>query len=129
MRHGEQKRLLQDEGDLLAQALESHVADVLPVEQHAAGPGVEEARQQPGQGRLARAGRADEGERLAGAQLQGHAAQHRPVGIVAEAHVVQAHVPAQGRQGPRPRRSRTSGSASNSSMSRSTLALAPCNLR
>ena len=63
----EQHGVLRDDADGGAQGLLLHVADVLAVDQDAAAGHVVEAEQQARDGGLAGAGRADDGERLAGA--------------------------------------------------------------
>ena len=87
----EQRRLLERESDLRAQAAQRDVAQVVPVEAHRAGRRVVEAGEQRRDGRLAGAGRADERERLAGVDLEVDAAQDRPLAAgVGEAHAFEA---------------------------------------
>ena len=61
-----QEWLLEHDGDALAQAPQLNVPHVLAIHQHTTLPGVEEARDQVYQRGLARAGGADDGQRLSG---------------------------------------------------------------
>ena len=89
-RAAEQRRLLQDDADLVAQTLERHVAHVVTVDQHAALGDIVEARQQIDDGRLAAAGRAQQRDGLARLDRERHAAEHRLAALeVAESHVVE----------------------------------------
>ncbi len=65
--HGvvEQHRLLRDDSDLRAQGCQSHVANVVAIDQQASRGDVEEARNQMDQRALARAAGADDGQHLA----------------------------------------------------------------
>ena len=65
-RAGEQEALLGDGDDGAPEVGLGEVAQVDAVEEHAAVGGVPEARGEPGDGGLAGAGGADDGERLAG---------------------------------------------------------------
>ena len=60
MRAGEQERLLRDDAELAAQRVDGDVAQVVAVDQHPTLGRVVEARDELGDGRLARAGRPDE---------------------------------------------------------------------
>ena len=73
----EEERLLGHDAQLAAQRVQRHRAHVHAVEQHAALGGVVEAVGQLGHGRLARAGGADEGDRLARGDLEVHVGQDR----------------------------------------------------
>ena len=64
----------------------------MAVEQHAALLGVVQPREQPGDGALARAGGADEGERLARRDVQVEPVEHEAVALVAEADAVEPDV-------------------------------------
>ena len=67
---GEQERLLRHDAQLTTQRVERHVAQIVAVDQHAALGRVVEARDQLRQSRFARAGLADERDRLAGRDAQ-----------------------------------------------------------
>ena len=62
----EQHRLLKHDADIAAQREQREVADVDAVDLHRALVGIEDAMQQAERRRFARAGRADERDRLAG---------------------------------------------------------------
>ena len=62
----EQEDILLDGRDLRAQRLQAPVAHVDAIDQHAAGIGIEDAVDQPGECGLARAGLADDGDGFAG---------------------------------------------------------------
>ena len=81
--HGvvEEHRLLGDEADLLAQALERRVAHVDAVDGDGALGHVVEARQQLDERGLARARHAHDGHHLPGARGEGDPAQHGGVGV------------------------------------------------
>ena len=101
-RHGvvEEHRLLRDHAQVRAQRRERQLADVAPVEQHAARRGVVEPRQQVRHGGLAGAAPAHERQRLADGDLERHAVQRRLLGIgVGEAHVAELEAVAQARHG------------------------------
>ena len=66
------------------------VADVLPVDGHAAARHVVEAQQDARHRRLAGARGADDRHHLAGRHLEGEAVQDDPLGLVAELHVLEA---------------------------------------
>ena len=89
-RVGEQEAVLHDQADRGAQRVAGHVGDVVPADADRAGLRVVEAGQQQGQGGLARAGRADHGDRLARLDAERKAAQHRLGRHVAEPDVVEA---------------------------------------
>ena len=76
-RVGEQEAVLHDQPDRGAQRVARHVRDVVPADADRAALRIVEPGQQQGQGGLARAGRADHGDRLARLDPEGHAAQHR----------------------------------------------------
>ena len=115
----EQERLLEDERDRAADVGEPQLAQVEAVEQHAAVLRVVEAREQAGDGALARAGRADERERLARRDVQVEPVEHGAVALVAEAHAVEPDVAARGCSSSTGcRGSRSCGSASSTSVIR-----------
>ena len=89
-RVGEQEAVLHDQADRGAQRVAGHVGDVVPADADRAGLRVVEAGQQQRQGGLARAGRADHGDRLARLDAEREAAQHRLGRHVAEPDVVEA---------------------------------------
>ncbi len=92
-RLGEQERLVGDLVGVMAQARQREVAHVVAVDQDGACVHVVEAAQQAGDGRLAAAGSADDGDDLAGLHDQVEAVQHRRcVGIgagIGEAHAAE----------------------------------------
>ncbi len=67
-------------------------ADVHAVEQHAAAGGLEEAGNEAGQRRLAGAGQADQRHHLARARHEADAVEDSAVGVVGEAHVIEAQL-------------------------------------
>ena len=77
-----------------AQAAHGEVAHVVAVDEHRALGRVVEAREQPGDRRLAAAGAADERDRLARRQVQVEVLEHRPGLAVAEGDVAQLHLAA-----------------------------------
>ncbi len=89
---GEEGRLLQHDPDLLAQRLQRHVADVVAVDGDAAVGGVIEARDQVDDRGLARAGRAQQGDHLAGLGLQRDVVQHLMVAEVGERDILETDV-------------------------------------
>ena len=72
---GEQERLLGHVAELAAEGVQVERAQVVAVDAHAALVGVVEAGEQLHHGRLAGAGLADQGDRLAGGDVQVDAAQ------------------------------------------------------
>ena len=102
---GEEEDVLLDDADLAAEGGEGHVADIDAVDRDAAAVELVEARQEGGDRRLAGAGGADEGDGLAGADVEVDVRQDRLVGAVAEGDVLVADVAAQVRR-PRSRRGR-----------------------
>ena len=82
-------RLLHDDADLLAQRVELDVADVVAVDQHLAAVDVVEARDQVGDRGLARAGRADQGDGLAGLGAEADVLEDRPARIVGAGDVLE----------------------------------------
>ena len=103
-RAAEQHRVLEHDRDLLAQPRERAVARVAPVDQHAPGGRVEEARDQRAERRLPGSRRAHQREPLARPDAQRDAAQHRPLGAVAERHVLERDVAGRPRAAVRVRR-------------------------
>ena len=67
---GEEGRLLEDDADLAAQGLQGGAADVDAVDQDAAGGRVVEAREQVDDGGFAGAGGAEQGDHLAGLDVE-----------------------------------------------------------
>ena len=67
--------VLGDVADRVLQRLQGDVADVLAADAHGAGRGVVQAGDEVGDGRLAGAGRADQGDHLAGLGGEGDAAE------------------------------------------------------
>ena len=92
--------LLGDQGDLGAQRLERQRDELDPADPHRAGARPVDARQQPAQGRLARPGRADDRQPLAGAQREVDAVQHVVALAVGEAQVLADQVGPGGQVGP-----------------------------
>ena len=88
----EQERLLRHDPQLRAQRREGHVADVVPVDQHAPGGRVVEARDELREGRLAGAGRADERDGLAGGDPQIDVVEREPRGAAVALRVGEADV-------------------------------------
>ena len=80
--------LLRHHAELATQRVQSDVAEIVSVQQHASGGGVVEARDQLGRRRLARAGLAYERDRLTGGDAEVIVAQNRLVGEVAEANIL-----------------------------------------
>ena len=91
-RAAEQHGVLEHDRDLLAQPRQRALARVAAVDQHAPRGRVEEARDERAERRLARARRPHQREPLAGPDAQRDAAQHRPLGAVAERHVLERDV-------------------------------------
>ena len=88
----EQVGILQDHGDVLSQHVALDVLDVDAVDGDRAGINVIEAVEQVGNGGLACAGGADEGDLLAGLCVQGDVLQHGLLGHIAEGDVVEDDV-------------------------------------
>lgn len=89
-RHGEEGGLLEGDPDPAAQRVELDVADVPAVEGDPPGGDVVQPGHQRQQGRLAAAGGADDGQRLAGLDGQLDAPEHRCALRVAEPDLVEA---------------------------------------
>ena len=102
-RAAEQERLLGHDPHLRAQRGRRHVAQVVAVDEDAAGGRVVEARDELGQRRLAGAGRADQRDRLAGRHGQVDVAQRLAL-AVGEDDVIERDLAAQPRQLVRRRR-------------------------
>ena len=95
----EQERVVVDHGDRGPQGGEVEVAHVGAVDQHRAGGDVVEAREELDERRLARPGRADEGDRAPRLDDEVDVAQGGLAGAaVGEAHVAQLDAAAPGRQ-------------------------------
>ena len=102
-RAAEEVGLLGHHADARPELLAIDLADVDAVDEHGAGGHVVEARQQVHERRLAAAGGAHDGRRLAGTRLEGDVAQDGLLGArVAEGHAAQLDVAAR-RGGPRRR--------------------------
>jgi len=99
----EEDRLLGDHRDLAPERLEGDIADVDAVDQDRPLPEVEEAGDQVGQGRLAAAARADDGQGLAGRNDQVDTGEDRSLVVVAEGDVVELDRLFERRQDRRPR--------------------------
>ncbi len=78
----EQHRVLRDDANGCAQTLLRHLADVLTVDQDAPAVHIIEPEQQPRNGRLARAGRADDRDHLPCRHHEIHAAQGLAFAVV-----------------------------------------------
>ena len=98
-----QHGVLHDEADVLPQRSLLQVPEVHAVDSHHAAGGVIEARQQAGDGRLARARGADQRGHLAWVDFEADVAQHDGLGVVAEADAVELDLAAQERHGLRVR--------------------------
>jgi hypothetical protein len=85
----EEEDVLEDDGEVLAQGLQVPLAHVHAVEQYRAALHVVEAHEEVGDGRLARAGVADERDRLAGLDREGDALENPLVLLVGEPHVAE----------------------------------------
>ena len=81
----EQDRVLRHDADGPAQAELGHVAHVLAVDADGAAADLVEAEQEPHQGRLARARRADHRHLVPGRDLEADALEDRPARVVVEA--------------------------------------------
>ena len=92
--HGahEEERLLGDDAELPAQRVDGDVAQVVAVDRDLAARRVVEAGDELGDGRLARAGRPDQGDGLARCDVQVDVAQHRLRRVVGERDVVERDV-------------------------------------
>ena len=86
---GEQERLLRHDAELAAQRRERDVAHVVAVDADRTRGDVVEAGDELGDGRLPGAGRADERHGLTGGDLDRDVVQHRNLGLVGEADVVE----------------------------------------
>ena len=86
---GEQEAVLHDQADGGTQGLAGQPADLVVADPDFPADGVVEAGQQLRDRRLARTGGADDGDRLAGFDVQRQSAQHRLGRPVAEVHVVE----------------------------------------
>ena len=85
----EQERLLGHDAELAPQRVERDVGDVVAVDEHPPVERVVEAREQLGDGRLARAGGTDQRERLALRDREVDVLEHERVGRVPERHVLE----------------------------------------
>ena len=96
---GEQVGILQNNAQRAAQGVLPDIPHVDAVIGDGAGLNVIKPVDQVGNGGLSRAGGAHEGDLLAGLGKQGHVVEHRLFRVVAEVHMVKAHVAPQLRQG------------------------------
>ena len=86
----EQDHLLADQGELLAQGLQVPVRQCHAIEHDATAAGLEEARQQVDQRRLAGAGGADQRDGLPGPDLEAHVVERgRLLALVLQAHALE----------------------------------------
>src|SRR5207244_2904379 len=83
-RCGEQERVLRDNTDRATERDELQVAHVETVDENAAVRRIVEARQERGEGRLARAGVADQRDRPSRLDLEFDVLEYRPLRVVAE---------------------------------------------
>ena len=90
----EHRRLLLHEPDVRAQVAQPERAQVLSVEPHRPRVGVEEPQREVGDGALATAARADDGEAGARRRPQGDVLQHRAAAIERQGDVVQRQLAA-----------------------------------
>jgi hypothetical protein len=88
----EQHRVLRHDADVLAQAGLGDLADVLAVDEDAAGSDIEEAEQQARQGRFAGAAGAHHGQLAAGGDGEADVVQDRPARVVGEPTTFEAHL-------------------------------------
>src|SRR5262249_61646578 len=93
----EEERVLEDDADAATEVLLLDVAHVGPVEEHASAVDVVEARHEPGHSRLARAGRAHDGHRLASTDEQVEAGEDGPGAAGARAGPLRTGVTPSGR--------------------------------
>jgi len=94
-----QEGILLDERNLGAQRFQVPVAHVDAIDRDRAAIDIEDAVDQPGQGRFAGAGLPDDGDGLARMRCETQAAEHGPIPIraipfIAEVHVLEPHLPA-----------------------------------
>ena len=94
----EQKDVLLNHPDVVAQRLERYIAYVNAVNGDAPAVHLVKARQQVGDSAFAAAGRAEQRHDLALLYIKIDAAQHGLVGFVAKAHILKAHVALDARQ-------------------------------
>src|SRR5207247_4707995 len=94
----EQHGLLHHYADLPSQGGQLDVAHVVAIDQHLATAHVVEARDQVGDGGLARAGGADEGDGLPGFDLEAHVLDDRPARVIRAADVFERDVAADRRK-------------------------------
>ncbi len=97
-RTAEQVGLLRHHDDGAAEVLRVQRPQIDAVERHSPVGRVVEPRHELGEGRLAGTRRSDQGDRLAGRDVEREVRQHRAVAAVPERHSVEPHVPAGGPQ-------------------------------
>ena len=123
----EEHGLLRHDADLRAQRRQRHVADVHAVDENRPARDVVEPRQQVDQRRLAGAAAADDGDHLAGLDVERHAAQDARLAVlVAEADVAELDRRRNGAIAGAPARSFTSVWVSSMSKMRSDAAIVCC---
>ena len=88
----EEEGFLRDNRDLVAQLVQRDVADIVLVDRDLAGGALVEPGQEIDQGRLARAGGADQRDHLAGLRGQGNVLEDRALVVVAEFNAGVFHV-------------------------------------
>ena len=86
-----QRRILRDERHVAAQVAADDIAHVQLVDPHRAGGHVIEAHEQVEHRRLARAGRADEGDRLTGLRDEGKALESLRAIRIGKMHIAEFH--------------------------------------
>ena len=95
---GEDEAVLHHDAHLLAQRAQLHVAHVVAVQQHRAAGHVVEPADQVDHGALARAGGADERNRLPGLHGKGYVLQNGLFAVIGEGYVVEIHTAGNRRQ-------------------------------
>ena len=91
LRHGPAKegRFLRHQADLATQAVDGHVADIHAIDADGPRGHVPQARDEPGERRLAGPGRSNQGKRLPRRDLQRDVTQDRPIRQICERHGVE----------------------------------------
>ena len=127
-RAAEQPGVLQHHADRAAQLGARHLRDVDAVERDRAGVDLVEAHEQVDERRLARAGRPDDGDRLAGLRDEREVFDQRLVRLVAERDVLERDLAAHGGRAPGGRGVGRCSSASSNSNTRSAEATPDCSM-
>ena len=94
----EHARLLVDQRDVAPEIAEAHGAEIVTVDAHDAGVGVEQAQQQVGNRRFTAAAAADDRQHLPGANAERQVVQRRRAAIEREGDVLERDVAADRRQ-------------------------------